>query len=48
MIRLNDEVYKKLIIKKAEFMNKYGFNYTLSDTIEICMLEANMYEDQQK
>lgn len=46
MIRLKKEVYLKLTQKRLDLMKKYRVNYTLSETVEICILEANMYEEE--
>ena len=46
MVRLSDKVYKDLIMKRAEFINKFNANYTMSEVIEILLLEANIYEQK--
>lgn len=48
MVRITDDLYKKLVMKRAEYINKFNANYTMSEVIEILYLKANIYEERQK
>ena len=44
MIRLKHKVYLRICEKRVEYMKKFKANYTISEVIEILLLEANIYE----
>lgn len=48
MVRLDDEIYTKIVLKRAELIAKYKAHYTVSETIEVILLEANAYENGSK
>lgn len=47
MVRVKQEIYHKLILKRAELITKNNANFTMSEVIEILLLEAGMYERMQ-
>ena len=46
MVRVKESIYHKLVLKRAELIAQYKSNYTLSEVIEILLLEANIYESK--
>lgn len=45
MVRVKQEIYHKLVLKRAELITKNNANFTMSEVIEILLLEAKYYEE---